>query len=147
MFDEFLNPPPSFLSPVPAAATQRPADLTGSHVSTLIDQDAPSSSNPSTQEQEQSPIISRGVKNPQKHHTFMMIHFMKLFMKTRLLKDRHQKCAGIPHSIRTSCERVGVMSMGSLSCVGGGRGTLGGGEIGAFGDESWCFGDGVLVSS
>ncbi|GJU27705.1 hypothetical protein Tco_1166326 [Tanacetum coccineum] len=53
-------------------------------------------------------------------------------------------------------ERVRVMSMGSLPCVGGGGGTLGGGEIamedeevplvdgvfkgafGALGDESWC---------
>nr|GEX91960.1 hypothetical protein [Tanacetum cinerariifolium] len=55
-------------------------------------------------------------------------------------------------------ERVKVMSMGLLSCVSGGGGTLGGGEIamkddevalvdgifegafGALGDESWCFG-------
>ncbi|GKC09163.1 hypothetical protein Tco_1000773 [Tanacetum coccineum] len=29
MFDEFLNPPPSVVSQVPAAATPRPADLTG----------------------------------------------------------------------------------------------------------------------
>ncbi|GJU00305.1 hypothetical protein Tco_1110643 [Tanacetum coccineum] len=51
------------------------------------------------------------------------------------------------------------MSMGSFSCVGGGGGTLGGAmddeEValvdgvfdGALGDESWCFGEGVLVSS
>ncbi|GJW26356.1 hypothetical protein Tco_0040167 [Tanacetum coccineum] len=58
-------------------------------------------------------------------------------------------------------ERVRVMSMGSLPCVGGGGGTLGGGEIamedeevalvdgvfegafGVLGDEWWCVGDGV----
>ncbi|GKD68373.1 hypothetical protein Tco_1322463 [Tanacetum coccineum] len=54
------------------------------------------------------------------------------------------------------------MSMGSFSYVGGGGGTLGGaiddgevalvdgvfdGAFGALGDESWCFGGGVLVSS
>ncbi|GJU51219.1 hypothetical protein Tco_1220774 [Tanacetum coccineum] len=68
-------------------------------------------------------------------------------------------------------ERVSVMSIGSFSCVGGGGGTLRGGELGEFnleamdeedvalvdgvldgafgalGDESWCFGEGVLSSS
>nr|GEV62960.1 retrovirus-related Pol polyprotein from transposon TNT 1-94 [Tanacetum cinerariifolium] len=62
MFDKLLNPPPSVVSPAPAIAAQRHADLTGPPMSTSIDQDAPSSSNPSTQEQEQSPIISKGVK-------------------------------------------------------------------------------------
>ncbi|GKD87747.1 retrovirus-related pol polyprotein from transposon TNT 1-94, partial [Tanacetum coccineum] len=59
MFDEFFNPPLSIVSPIPVAATPRPADPTGSPVSTSIDQDAPSTSNPSTQEQEQSPIKSQ----------------------------------------------------------------------------------------
>ncbi|GJS61767.1 integrase, catalytic region, zinc finger, CCHC-type containing protein [Tanacetum coccineum] len=65
-FDELLNPPPSVVSPVPAIVAQRPTDPTGSSVSTLIDQDAPSSSNPSTQEHEQSLIISQGVKESPK---------------------------------------------------------------------------------
>ncbi|GKG29281.1 hypothetical protein Tco_0416646, partial [Tanacetum coccineum] len=52
--------------PVPVAAASRPADPTGSLVSTLIDQDEPSASNPSTQEQEQSPIISQGVEESPK---------------------------------------------------------------------------------
>ncbi|GJZ24700.1 retrovirus-related pol polyprotein from transposon TNT 1-94 [Tanacetum coccineum] len=43
-----------------------PADPTGSPVSTLIDQDAPSSSNPSTQEQEESLIISQYVEESPK---------------------------------------------------------------------------------
>ncbi|GJT92310.1 hypothetical protein Tco_1081155 [Tanacetum coccineum] len=65
-------------------------------------------------------------------------------------------------SIGVIGEIVRVMSMGSLSYVGGGGGTLGGamedeevalvdvvfkGAFGALGDKSWCFSDGVLVSS
>ncbi|GJR52860.1 retrovirus-related pol polyprotein from transposon TNT 1-94, partial [Tanacetum coccineum] len=42
------------------AATPRAVDIADSLVSTLIDQDAPSSSIPSTQEQKQSPILSYG---------------------------------------------------------------------------------------
>ncbi|GJU43321.1 retrovirus-related pol polyprotein from transposon TNT 1-94 [Tanacetum coccineum] len=66
MFDEFFNPPSSVAFPVPIAAALRPVDPIGSPVSTLIDQDAPSTSNSSTQEQEQSPIISQGVKESPK---------------------------------------------------------------------------------
>ncbi|GKB32185.1 integrase, catalytic region, zinc finger, CCHC-type containing protein [Tanacetum coccineum] len=47
-------------------ATPRAVDIAYSHVSTSIDQDAPSSSIPSTQEQEQSLIISQGVKESPK---------------------------------------------------------------------------------
>ncbi|GJW37512.1 retrovirus-related pol polyprotein from transposon TNT 1-94 [Tanacetum coccineum] len=60
MFDEFFNPPPSVVSPVPAIAARRPADLIGSPVSTSLEQDAPSASTSLTQEQEHSPIISQG---------------------------------------------------------------------------------------
>ncbi|GJW12543.1 hypothetical protein Tco_1578370 [Tanacetum coccineum] len=66
MFDEFFNPPPSVVSPVLVAAALRPVDPTGSPVSTSIDQDAPFASNPSTQEQDQSPIISQGVEESPK---------------------------------------------------------------------------------
>ncbi|GKD56082.1 retrovirus-related pol polyprotein from transposon TNT 1-94 [Tanacetum coccineum] len=73
MFDEFFNPPPSVVSPVLVAVAPRHVDPTGSLVSTSIDQDAPSTSNPSTQEQEQYPIISQGVeespKTPHFHET------------------------------------------------------------------------------
>ncbi|GJU82057.1 retrovirus-related pol polyprotein from transposon TNT 1-94 [Tanacetum coccineum] len=62
MFDELLNPPPGVVSLVPAIVAQRPTDPTGSPVSTLIDQDAPLSSNPSTQEHQKSPIISQYVE-------------------------------------------------------------------------------------
>ncbi|GJR23869.1 retrovirus-related pol polyprotein from transposon TNT 1-94 [Tanacetum coccineum] len=66
MFDEFFNPPPSVVSPVPVAAARRPADPTGSPVSTSLKQDAPSASTSLTQEQEHSPIISQGVEESPK---------------------------------------------------------------------------------
>ncbi|GJU53376.1 retrovirus-related pol polyprotein from transposon TNT 1-94 [Tanacetum coccineum] len=63
---EFFNPTPSVFSPVPVVAAPRPVDPTGSPMSTSIDQDAPSTSNPSTQEQEKSQIISQGGKESPK---------------------------------------------------------------------------------
>nr|GEV93615.1 retrovirus-related Pol polyprotein from transposon TNT 1-94 [Tanacetum cinerariifolium] len=63
MFDEYFNPPTIFVSPVPVAAAPRAVDLADSPVSTSIDQDAPSTSIPSTQEQEHSPNISQEPKN------------------------------------------------------------------------------------
>ncbi|GJY03089.1 retrovirus-related pol polyprotein from transposon TNT 1-94 [Tanacetum coccineum] len=62
MFDEFFNPPPSVVSLVPVDAAPRHVDPTGSPMSTSIEQDTPSASNPSTKEQEQSLIISQGVE-------------------------------------------------------------------------------------
>nr|GEU95827.1 retrovirus-related Pol polyprotein from transposon TNT 1-94 [Tanacetum cinerariifolium] len=62
MFDEYFNPPSSANSLVQVAATPRVVDLFDSLVSTSIDQDAPSSSIPSTQEQEQYLIIYHDVK-------------------------------------------------------------------------------------
>ncbi|GJW59019.1 retrovirus-related pol polyprotein from transposon TNT 1-94 [Tanacetum coccineum] len=53
------GPAPQLMIPgtlIPVIAAPRPIDLTGSPVSTSIDEDAPSTSNPSTQEKEQSPI-------------------------------------------------------------------------------------------
>ncbi|GKC66734.1 retrovirus-related pol polyprotein from transposon TNT 1-94 [Tanacetum coccineum] len=61
MFDEFFNPPPSVVSSVHAAAARRPVDPTGSPASTSFEQNAPSASTSSTQEQDQSPTISQGV--------------------------------------------------------------------------------------
>nr|GEX48495.1 retrovirus-related Pol polyprotein from transposon TNT 1-94 [Tanacetum cinerariifolium] len=88
MFDEYFNPPPCAISPIPVAVTPRSVDIADSPVSTSIDQDTPSTSIPSTQEQEHSSIISHGVEESPKNHIFMMIHFMNLFIKTRSLKDR-----------------------------------------------------------
>ncbi|GJS61859.1 retrovirus-related pol polyprotein from transposon TNT 1-94 [Tanacetum coccineum] len=42
MFEEFFNPPPSVVSPVPVAPAPKPIDLAGSPSSTSINQDAPS---------------------------------------------------------------------------------------------------------
>ncbi|GJT67689.1 retrovirus-related pol polyprotein from transposon TNT 1-94 [Tanacetum coccineum] len=66
MFDEYFNPPPSSVSLVQATTAPRPVDPASSPLSTTINQDAPSTSNPSTQEQEQSPIISQGVEESPK---------------------------------------------------------------------------------
>ncbi|GJW00475.1 retrovirus-related pol polyprotein from transposon TNT 1-94 [Tanacetum coccineum] len=63
MFDKYFN---RVVSPVPVAAAPRAVDIADSPVSTTIDQDAPSTSIPSTQEQEHSPIISQGVKESPK---------------------------------------------------------------------------------
>nr|GEX57423.1 hypothetical protein [Tanacetum cinerariifolium] len=66
MFDKYFNPPSSSIFPVQVADTPRAVDIANSHVSTPIDQDAPSTSIPSILEQEQSPIISQGVKESPK---------------------------------------------------------------------------------
>nr|GEU42588.1 hypothetical protein [Tanacetum cinerariifolium] len=60
MFDEYFNHPTIDVSPVPVAAAPKAVDLADSLVSTSIDQDAPSTSIPSTQEQEHSTNISQG---------------------------------------------------------------------------------------
>nr|GFC70598.1 retrovirus-related Pol polyprotein from transposon TNT 1-94 [Tanacetum cinerariifolium] len=46
MFDEFFNLPTSVVSLVPVAVAQRPADPTGSLVTTYIEHDAPSTTKP-----------------------------------------------------------------------------------------------------
>ncbi|GJV50156.1 hypothetical protein Tco_1440368 [Tanacetum coccineum] len=66
MLDEYFNPPPSIVSLVQVAPTPRVVDIADSLVSTSIDQDVPSSSIPSTQEQEQSLILSQGVEESPK---------------------------------------------------------------------------------
>nr|GEU73735.1 retrovirus-related Pol polyprotein from transposon TNT 1-94 [Tanacetum cinerariifolium] len=59
MFDEYFTPPSIVVSPVQESAALRAVVFADSPVSTSIDQDAPSSSTPSIQEQEQSPNISQ----------------------------------------------------------------------------------------
>nr|GEW65537.1 retrovirus-related Pol polyprotein from transposon TNT 1-94 [Tanacetum cinerariifolium] len=66
MFDEYFNPLTIAISLVPVAAALRDADLADSLVSTSIDQDAPSTSIPSTQDQEHSPVISQGFEESPK---------------------------------------------------------------------------------
>ncbi|GKB85968.1 retrovirus-related pol polyprotein from transposon TNT 1-94 [Tanacetum coccineum] len=55
---------------VPVATAPRAVDIVDSHMSTFIDQDAPSSNIPSTQEQEHSLIISQGVEESPKSPLF-----------------------------------------------------------------------------
>ncbi|GKA18583.1 retrovirus-related pol polyprotein from transposon TNT 1-94 [Tanacetum coccineum] len=66
MFDKYFNPPHVAISLVPVAVAPRAVDLADSPVSTSIDQDAPSTSIPSTLEQDQSLIISQGVEESPK---------------------------------------------------------------------------------
>ncbi|GKF29356.1 retrovirus-related pol polyprotein from transposon TNT 1-94 [Tanacetum coccineum] len=62
MFDEYFNPPPVAINPAPVAVAPRAINLADSPMSTSIDQDTPSISIPSAQEQDPSLIISQGVK-------------------------------------------------------------------------------------
>ncbi|GJZ50957.1 hypothetical protein Tco_0605472 [Tanacetum coccineum] len=71
MFNEYFNPPPSVISPVQVADTPRAVDLADSPVSTSIDKDAPLTSIPSTQEQEQSLNISQCVEESPKTPHFL----------------------------------------------------------------------------
>ncbi|GKD03345.1 retrovirus-related pol polyprotein from transposon TNT 1-94 [Tanacetum coccineum] len=70
MFDGYFNPPTIVVSPVQKAAAPRAEVLADSPVSTSIDQDAPSTSIPSSQEHEHSPIISQGFEESPKTPTF-----------------------------------------------------------------------------
>ncbi|GKA13118.1 retrovirus-related pol polyprotein from transposon TNT 1-94, partial [Tanacetum coccineum] len=71
MFDEYFNPPTIVVSPVLVVAAPKAIDLADSPVSTSIDQDAPSTSIPSIQDQEHSLILSQGfeelLKTPHFH--------------------------------------------------------------------------------
>ncbi|GJW11086.1 retrovirus-related pol polyprotein from transposon TNT 1-94 [Tanacetum coccineum] len=70
MFDEYFTPPPIVITPVQEVAAPRAVVLADSPVSTSIDQDAPSSSTPSTQEREQSTNISQGFEESLKTPLF-----------------------------------------------------------------------------
>ncbi|GJZ11290.1 hypothetical protein Tco_0546049, partial [Tanacetum coccineum] len=70
MFDEYFNPPSIVATPVQEAAVPRDVVLADSPVLTSIDQDAPSTSIPSTQEQEHSPSISQGFEESPKTPIF-----------------------------------------------------------------------------
>ncbi|GJY56461.1 integrase, catalytic region, zinc finger, CCHC-type containing protein [Tanacetum coccineum] len=70
MFDEYCNPPSIAVILVQDDAAPRAVVLADSPVSTSIDQDAPSTSIPLTQEQEHSPNISQGFEESTKTPTF-----------------------------------------------------------------------------
>nr|GEU83201.1 hypothetical protein [Tanacetum cinerariifolium] len=62
MFDEYFTPPPSVASLVLVVVAPEPVDLTDTHSSTTIDQDAPSLSTSQTPHESQSLIIPYGVE-------------------------------------------------------------------------------------
>ncbi|GKC72877.1 hypothetical protein Tco_1118760, partial [Tanacetum coccineum] len=69
MFDELLTPPssvdllaPEDITPIDELVTPVPAVSTGSHSSTIVDQDAPSPSNSLTTPKTQPPVISNDVE-------------------------------------------------------------------------------------
>nr|GEY05372.1 hypothetical protein [Tanacetum cinerariifolium] len=62
MFDEYQNPPPSVDLHVPAVIAPEPIVSTGIPSSTIIDQDAPSTSTLQTHPETPSPVIPLGVK-------------------------------------------------------------------------------------
>ncbi|GKA56750.1 retrovirus-related pol polyprotein from transposon TNT 1-94 [Tanacetum coccineum] len=64
-FDEYFQPPPSVVSPIPLAPTLIPADTTGTPSSTTIDQDAPSSSTSPTTKETQDAVINQGIEEQQ----------------------------------------------------------------------------------
>ncbi|GJT71659.1 integrase, catalytic region, zinc finger, CCHC-type containing protein [Tanacetum coccineum] len=66
MFDEYFTPPSIAIYLVQEAVALRAVVLAESPMSTSIDQDAPSLSTPSTQEQVQSPNISQGFEESPK---------------------------------------------------------------------------------
>ncbi|GKD40016.1 hypothetical protein Tco_1260223 [Tanacetum coccineum] len=70
MFNEYFNPTPIAVSPVQEAPAPRAEVLVDSPVSTSIDQDAPSTSIPSSQEHELSPIIYQSFEESPKTLTF-----------------------------------------------------------------------------
>ncbi|GJZ34320.1 retrovirus-related pol polyprotein from transposon TNT 1-94 [Tanacetum coccineum] len=70
MFDEYFIPPTNVVSPFQEVAAPRAVVLADSPVSTSIDQDAPSASIPSTQEQEHSLNISQGFEESPKTPPF-----------------------------------------------------------------------------
>ncbi|GJT64355.1 retrovirus-related pol polyprotein from transposon TNT 1-94 [Tanacetum coccineum] len=70
LFDEYFNPPTIAVSTVLVAVTPRVVKIADSPMSTSIDQDAPSSSIPSTQDKENSLIISQGIEESPKTPLF-----------------------------------------------------------------------------
>nr|GEY91608.1 retrotransposon protein, putative, unclassified [Tanacetum cinerariifolium] len=70
LFDEYFNPLTIVVSTVPVVAAPRAFEIADSPVSTSIGQYAPSSSIPSTQDQEHSPIISQGFEESPKTQLF-----------------------------------------------------------------------------
>ncbi|GJW44454.1 retrovirus-related pol polyprotein from transposon TNT 1-94 [Tanacetum coccineum] len=90
IFDEYFTPSAIVVPPIQEVAAPRAVDLADSPVSTSIDQDAPSSSNPSTKEQEHSLNISQSFEESPKTLIFRDDPLMNLLIKYQLLKDHHR---------------------------------------------------------
>ncbi|GJZ50998.1 hypothetical protein Tco_0605513 [Tanacetum coccineum] len=71
MFDEYFNSL-TIASPVPIVAAPEPADSTDSPSSTIIDQDAPSTSTSQTLQETQSLVIPSGVE--EEYHDIEVAH-------------------------------------------------------------------------
>ncbi|GJW31297.1 retrovirus-related pol polyprotein from transposon TNT 1-94 [Tanacetum coccineum] len=98
-----LIPQTIIVSPVLVANAPRAVDLADSPVSKLIDQDAPSTSIPSTQDQEHSPIISQGFKESLKTP-----HFHDDPLHESLHEDStSQGSSSNMRPIHTPCESLG----------------------------------------
>ncbi|GKE01428.1 hypothetical protein Tco_1389411 [Tanacetum coccineum] len=63
MFDEYFKPPPNVDHLVPKVPTTVPTASTSSPSSTIVDQDAPSTSNSQTTSEQQSSVIPQGVED------------------------------------------------------------------------------------
>nr|GFC03335.1 hypothetical protein [Tanacetum cinerariifolium] len=69
LFDEYFNPSPRVVSPVPAVvAASRVVDPAGSPLSTIIDQDVPSASTSLTIQEIQSQVTHQGVEGQMHGH-------------------------------------------------------------------------------
>ncbi|GJR37596.1 retrovirus-related pol polyprotein from transposon TNT 1-94 [Tanacetum coccineum] len=103
MFNEYFNPLTIAVSPVLVVAALRAVDLVDSPVSTLIDQDAPSTSIPSTQDKEHSPIISQGFEESPKTS-----HFHDVPLHESLYEDSNsQGSSSNVRPIHTPLESLG----------------------------------------
>nr|GEW56185.1 hypothetical protein [Tanacetum cinerariifolium] len=95
LFDEYFNPLTIAVFTVPVATAPRAVDIADSHVSTSIDQDAPSLSIPSTQDQEHSLIISKDVKESPKTPLFHDDHLHEFLYEDSTFE-------GSPSNVRPS---------------------------------------------
>nr|GFD14863.1 integrase, catalytic region, zinc finger, CCHC-type, peptidase aspartic, catalytic [Tanacetum cinerariifolium] len=103
MFDGYFNPPTIVVSLVLVAKAPIVVDLSNSPVSMLIDQDPPSTSISSTQDQEHSPMISQGFEELPK-----MTHFHEDPFHESLYEDStSQGSLFIVRPIHTPFESLG----------------------------------------
>nr|GEY20325.1 retrovirus-related Pol polyprotein from transposon TNT 1-94 [Tanacetum cinerariifolium] len=89
LFDEYFNPPTIIVSTVLVAAAPTAVEIADSLVSTSIEQDTPSSSIPSTQDQEHSLILSQGIEESPKTPLFHDDPLYKFLHEDSTSQDRH----------------------------------------------------------